>query len=32
IELARQLVEAGRRIDLDDEELVGLLREAAERG
>jgi hypothetical protein len=25
-------VEAGRRIDLDDEELVGLLREAAERG
>ena len=31
IELARRLVEAGRRLDLDDEELVELLKEAAGR-
>jgi DNA-binding transcriptional regulator YhcF (GntR family) len=31
IELARRLVEAGRRLDLDDDELVALLKEAAAR-
>lgn len=32
VELARELVRAARRIDLGDEELIGLLREAARAG
>lgn len=31
VELARQLVEAGRRLNLDDDELVALLKDAAAR-